>query len=226
MALLKIAVFASLMFTGQAQRSRASPPYWPDGCRSLDVKPEVRDRPPINLDLLRGLLGGTGPPEGTIYPCVLVGEPCSSFMDCSTPPKSECYKDIQDRNRVFPGRASCIDGYCRVISNKKDSPCDCLSGCDLKDFDRDLSCINGKCQAAECAPCGEQQNNRACCAPGVRGHDGRCFCGTGAGEGCGTNPSKCNDGQFDDVCCGRGTDNEGKCCSSGSCNGQCSHQRK
>ena len=219
MVTIKIALLATVMGVTHAI-SRADPPFFPPNCKAPNVTPEVRDRPPVDLAFL-----GLGK-EHTLYPCVLVGESCKSFADCSTPPKEECHKEVTDRTKVIPRKASCIDGFCRVISNKKESPCDCLAGCDLKDFDRDLTCTDGRCKAAECAPCGEPLNNRACCAPGVRGHDGRCFCGTGAGEGCATNPSQCDAGSFNDMCCGKGTDNEGKCCSSGSCNGRCVHQPK
>ena len=210
-----ISIVLAIALASVAQAiSRADPPYFPANCKAPSVTPEIRDLPG------REFFGRM------IYQCVKVGETCKASKDCTRPPVSECHKERTDRKDVFTRSATCIDGFCRIISNKKESPCDCLAGCDLKDFDRDLSCIEGRCKAAECAPCGEFPNNRACCAPGVKGQDGKCFCGTGAGEGCSTNPGKCDSGAFNDTCCGRGTDNEGKCCASGSCNGQCVNQPK
>lgn len=200
----------AVAFASVAQAvSRADPPYFPADCKAPSVTPEIRD---MRL--------------GVLYLCARVGETCKSSKDCTRPKASECYKERTDRRGIFAVPATCIDGLCRIVSNKKESPCDCLSGCDLKDFDRDLSCIDGRCKAAECAPCGELPNNRSCCAPGVEGPDGKCFCGTGAGEGCATQPQNCYSGKYNDICCGRGTDNEGKCCSSGTCNGECYHQLK
>ncbi|RBR26101.1 uncharacterized protein FIESC28_01129 [Fusarium coffeatum] len=210
-----ISIVLAIALASVAQAiSRADPPYFPANCKAPSVTPEIRDLPE------RDFFGRK------VYLCVKVGETCKASKDCTRPPVSECHKERTDRKSVFAGYATCIDGFCRIISDKKESPCDCLAGCDLKDFDRDLSCIEGRCKAAECAPCGEFPNNRACCAPGVKGQDGRCFCGTGAGEGCATNREQCDSGAFNDTCCGRGTDNEGKCCASGSCNGRCLHQPK
>ncbi|KAH6671332.1 hypothetical protein B0J14DRAFT_670404 [Halenospora varia] len=100
------------------------------------------------------------------------------------------------------------------------------SSCSLKSPDvRDQRCEGGKCVAAECAKCGEVKMNRTCCQ-GVE-FDGRCFV---VEERVKDVPFNLRNAQMKNskihACSGRGTDNEGKCCSSETCNGQCKHQPK
>lgn len=215
MLALKLALSLGLLGLAQAQ-VHARPPYFPEGCDGeLPGGTEVRDLEPLSFSK-----------DLTIYRCVKLGEACTTSGDCTRPNARECHVP-DNKGKALPLSGSCIDGYCRFRTPETGAKCDCLMGCALKSRDfRDLSCLNGRCVAAECAPCGEAPNNRACCAPGVVGHDGKCFCATGAGEGCSTNPNRCDAGLFNDMCCPRGTDNEGKCCASGSCNGRCLHQPK
>ncbi|KAH8648586.1 hypothetical protein BX600DRAFT_442872 [Xylariales sp. PMI_506] len=160
----------------------------------------------------------------TIDACFLVGTTCTFSKDCPMPKKDQC--QVQTEGAILQlDQADCINGVCRVRRSDVNDVCDCLHGCKLKsdNENRDLSCIQGKCVAAECAPCGDLPLNRACCGAGVIDHDGKCYCPTGVGEGCAVNPKQCYSGDYNDMCCGKGTDNEGRCCMEGTCNGICRH---
>ena len=114
--------------------------------------------------------------------------------------------------------ATCMDGYCRFRMQHANDECDCVVRCQLETTSgRLLSCIDGKCKAAACAACGQKPNDLQCCAPGIVSH-GKCYCATGVGEGCATNPDKYGE---DFECCARGTDNEGFYCGDNTCNGKC-----
>lgn len=193
------------------------PPKFPEGCKTPSTSGSVvRQMPPILHPWIH------------LYTCTMVGGACSSNADCPKPKPEDCIIPPNAGKKAAPAPRSgrCIDGFCRDLSDRAGDTCDCLIGCDFKvrGSTRDLSCTNGQCTKAECAPCGEAPNNRQCCGSGVIGHDGNCYCATGVGEGCGVNPSKCSSGGFNDECCGKGTKNDGFCCASGTCNGVCSHQ--
>lgn len=123
----------------------------------------------------------------------------------------------------------CIGSTCRIkyrVAKKNNDIRECLQGRSFKSpDDRDQRCEGGKCVAAECAKCGELKMNRTCCQ-GVE-FDGRCFV---VEERVKDVPFNLRNAQMENskihACCGRGTDNEGKCCSSETCNGRCKHQPK
>jgi hypothetical protein len=197
--------------------SHVRQPEFPAECTmTLTGDSVVRQLPPI--------VG----PSFSFYRCTLVGGACKANSDCPLPKDEDCViPPNPGRNpAAAPKRAHCIDGFCRDLSDRADDTCDCLIGCNfkLRASTRDMSCVQGRCRLAQCAPCGEPPNNRQCCGSGVVGQDGNCYCATGAGEGCAVKPDKCSSGSFNDECCGKGTKNEGSCCASGTCNGQCLHQ--
>jgi hypothetical protein len=121
----------------------------------------------------------------------------------------------------------CIDKVCRMPeSHKSDVPCDCLQGCHFQNSaGRDMSCQAGRCTTAPCSPCGTPKGNRQCCGTGVLDHDGNCHCATGAGEGCAVQPQHCDSGAFNDVYYYSGKNN-GRCCATGTCDTDCTHQPK
>ncbi|KAK2734707.1 hypothetical protein FQN57_001477 [Myotisia sp. PD_48] len=141
----------------------------------------------------------------------------------------ECKKLREGKLLYEPGYAKCIDGFCRIGNVDGEGKCDCLQGCFFKSTrGRDQNCVEGKCVQAKCAPCGEAPNNRACCSPGVVGQDGKCFCATGIGDHCrlASKHKLCDAGPFNDMCCGKGTKNDGRCCKPGTCDSQCLHSPK
>lgn len=210
--LMTLSVWQAVAFPSHAHQ-----PHFPENCNiSLIGDPEVRQLPPLFW------------PQLTVYRCTLVGDACASTSDCPVPRKEDCVVPPNPEKKpvLSPVRAHCIDGFCRNLSDQPDTKCDCLVGCEFKRraSTRDMSCIDGRCQLAACAPCGEAPNNRQCCGSGVVGFDGNCYCATGVGEGCATNPNKCRSGKFNDICCGKGTKQEGFCCATGTCDGQCRHE--
>ncbi|EEQ35528.1 hypothetical protein McanMca71_003059 [Microsporum canis] len=192
--------------------SPIDPPKFPENCQVPTEAPAIRV---INLPPGRGIPNSAQ--------CFAVGDPCKVKSDCRRPTKAECSAHADNGKITIPIQSQCLEGFCRGVTLVDNAPCDCILGCDVANH---LNCIAGKCLREPCAPCGEELKGRSCCGSGVKGHDGKCHCWTGVGEGCGVDPKQCGAGEFNDECCARGTDNEGKCCASGTCNGKCLHQPK
>lgn len=224
--------FFALDLTLAARTPHAEQPFFPNDCDlPLTGKPEYR-----YVDRSGAFVKGTF----EIRYCYKLGTPCETNTDCPTPSQAECSANAQ--GPIPPSyiqayglrRGTCIDNFCRNADPFKDGQyagesCNCLQGCFFKagrDDIRDNSCVADMCVPNECAECGEPANNRQCCGSGHADKNGICKCFSGVGEGCGTDPSKCDNEMFSDVCCGKGTSNEGECCAQGSCNGQCVHQPK
>ena len=148
--------------------------------------------------------------------CLKVGGECKKDTDC-TSTKQECEKAFPKKPHMFtpPGPAKCVQGICRSQEGDAGYECDCFSGCKEKLFSEEaLTCTDGTCKQKPCGDCGEVPKSGGCCGRGIV-VDGKCWCGTGVGEGCavkGVCPGKTHE------CCGKGTKQEGKCCRSSSCN--------
>lgn len=208
-----MALYTLLLAFGasKAYAQTVDQPYWPANCANFqdDFKTSVRIEGPRNL------LGSD------FYNCYQVGNKCTSNDDCTVPNTAACEAAAPGNPGPYlPPQTKCIDGFCRFRTSYENAACDCLTGCEHETAEgKLLSCIGGRCKAAECAKCGEKPDGKLCCAPGVVDQDGKCYCATGVGEGCQARRDACVDDDYD--CCARTTDNDGFCCKTGTCNGKC-----
>lgn len=145
-----------------------------------------------------------------------------ALRKCITPLKAGCKgsngKNINDSSEccagiALNGRINKTDYGLRCIDATK---CDKSEGCSANiqcPYYED--CINNKCvtpkPGVDCGECGQSPIQGKCCGSGVRGQDGKCFCGT-SGSSC-TNDSDClgGSGGSDRICCGE------KCCARSQC---------